>query len=265
MVASGLSAPTQSGVGIAAATAVSYEIGQYFKAQKQEGSSKRIVAHAILGAAVSAAGDNNALAGTISAGGSEAAAPFISQWLYQEADGSKLTAEQKDTVNAITSALGAATGAVVDGTATDVVQGSLNAQNAVENNNGARARRNARNPLWTEAQVWQNIANANRIRSITNQIRRIEPNFKGIPSLRDPNHPIPNEEVREYEQYLNRIVLRNSNQLPFVQNYSPVLGRRNINTSLNELARDINLNQLGNAFNSRPRVNGDLNAENINL
>ena len=137
MVASGLSAPTQSGVGIAAATAapaVSYEIGQYFKAQKQEGSLKHIVAHAILGAAVSAAGDNNALAGALSAGGSEAAAPLISQWLYQEADGSKLTAEQKDTVNAITSALGAATGAVVGGTATDVAQGSLNAGNAVENN-----------------------------------------------------------------------------------------------------------------------------------
>ena len=139
MVASGLSAPTQSGAGIAAATAapaVSYEIGQYFKAQGQEGSLKHIVAHAVLGAAVSAAGDNNALAGALSAGGSEAAAPLISQWLYQEADGSKLTAEQKDTVNAITSALGAATGAAVGGTATDVAQGSLNAQNAVENNFG---------------------------------------------------------------------------------------------------------------------------------
>jgi filamentous hemagglutinin len=137
MVASGLSAPTQSGAGIAAATAapaVSYEIGQYFKAQGQEGSLKHIVAHAVLGAAVSAAGDNNALAGALSAGGSEAAAPLISQWLYQEADGSKLTAEQKDTVNAITSALGAATGAAVGGTAADVAQGSLNAGNAVENN-----------------------------------------------------------------------------------------------------------------------------------
>lgn len=137
MVASGLSAPTQSGAGIAAATAapaVSYEIGQYFKAQGQDGSLKHIVAHAILGAAVSAAGDNNVLAGALSAGGSEAAAPLISQWLYQEADGSKLTAEQKDTVNAITSALGAATGAAVGGTAADVAQGSLNAQNAVENN-----------------------------------------------------------------------------------------------------------------------------------
>ena len=137
MVASGLSAPTDSAAGIAAATAapaVSYEIGQYFKAQGQEGSLKHIVAHAVLGAAVSAAGDNNALVGALSAGGSEAAAPLISQWLYQEADGSKLTAEQKDTVNAITSALGAATGAAVGGTAADVAQGSLNAGNAVENN-----------------------------------------------------------------------------------------------------------------------------------
>lgn len=268
MVASGLSAPTQSGAGIAAATAapaVSYEIGQYFKAQGQDGSLKHIVAHAILGAAVSAAGDNNVLAGALSAGGSEAAAPLISQWLYQEADGSKLTAEQKDTVNAITSALGAATGAAVGGTAADVAQGSLNAQNAVENNNGARARRNARNPLWTEAQAWQNQANADRILFLTNQIRRIEPKFTGIPSWKDPNRPFSNEDVREYEQYLNRIILRNSNQPPFVQKFSPILGRRNINTSLNEVARDINLNQLGNAFNSRPRVNGNLNASNINL
>ena len=64
---------------------------------------------------------------------------------------------------------------------------------------------------------------------------------------------------------MNRIILRNSNQPPFVQKFSPILGRRNINTSLNEVARDINLNQLGNAFNSRPRVNGNLNASNINL
>ncbi|WII94319.1 VENN motif pre-toxin domain-containing protein [Kingella negevensis] len=139
MVASELSAPTDSAAGIAAATAapaVSYEIGQYFKAQGQEGSLKHIIAHAILGAAVSAAGDNNALSGALSAGGSEAAAPLISQWLYQETDGSKLTAEQKDTVNAITSALGAATGVAVGGTVTDVARGSLNAQNAVENNFG---------------------------------------------------------------------------------------------------------------------------------
>lgn len=83
--------------------------------------------------------------------------------------------------------------------------------------------------------------------------------------MRDPNRPIPNEEVREYEQYLNRIVLRNSNQPPFVQNYSLVLGRRNSDSALNELARDINLNNLGTAFNSRPRINENLNASNINL
>ena len=101
--------------------------------------------------------------------------------------------------------MGTATGAAVGNSATDVVQGSLNAQSAVGNNNGARRARNSRNLFWTEAQNAQNELNAMLINALTQSIRRIEPNFRGIPSLRDPNRPIPNEEVREYENYLNRI------------------------------------------------------------
>lgn len=94
MLASGLAAPTQSGAGIAAATAspaVSYAIGQHFKdlaGQNANGKltasqeTAHVLAHAVLGAAVAAVGDNNALAGALSAGGSEAAAPYISKWLY---------------------------------------------------------------------------------------------------------------------------------------------------------------------------------------
>ena len=70
----------------------------------------------------------------MSAGGAEAAAPVISSWLYGESDGSKLNAEQKETVTAITNLLGTATGAAVGNSATDAAQGSLNAQSAVENN-----------------------------------------------------------------------------------------------------------------------------------
>jgi len=70
----------------------------------------------------------------LSAGGAEAAAPVISSWLYGESDGSKLNAEQKETVTAITNLLGTATGAAVGNSATDAAQGSLNAQSAVENN-----------------------------------------------------------------------------------------------------------------------------------
>ena len=136
-IAAGLSAPTQSTTGIVAATAspaLSYEIGQQFKKHNTEGTPAHILAHAVLGAAVAAAGDNNALAGAISAGGAEAAAPIISNYLYNEQDGSKLTAEQKETVTAITNLLGTATGAAIGNSATNAAQGSLNTQSAVENN-----------------------------------------------------------------------------------------------------------------------------------
>ncbi|WP_421522795.1 VENN motif pre-toxin domain-containing protein [Neisseria yangbaofengii] len=145
-VATGLSAPTDSALGIAAATAspaAAYQIGQYFKELAQQNSDGKltakqetahILAHAVLGAATAAAGDNNALAGTISAGSAEAAAPLIGNYLYGEKDGSKLTAEQKETVTAITNLLGTATGAAVGNTTANAAQGSLVAGSAVENN-----------------------------------------------------------------------------------------------------------------------------------
>ena len=136
-IASGLTAPTQSTAGIMAATAspaLSYEIGQHFKGKNAEGTSAHILAHAVLGAAVAATGDNNALAGAISAGGAEAAVPYISKWLYGKEKGSDLTAEEKETVTAITNLLGTATGAVIGDTTANAAQGSLNAQSAVGNN-----------------------------------------------------------------------------------------------------------------------------------
>ena len=89
-IAAELITPTQSAAGIAAATAspmISYKIVQYFKSKNTEGPSAHILAHAVLNAAVAAAGDNNALAVAISAGGAEAAVPVISNWLYGEIDG----------------------------------------------------------------------------------------------------------------------------------------------------------------------------------
>ena len=280
MLASGLAAPTQSGVGIAAATAspaVSYAIGQHFKdlaGQNANGKltasqeTAHVLAHVVLGAAVAAAGGNNAPAGALSAGGSEAAAPYISKWLYGKEKGSDLTAEEKETVSAITNLLGTATGAVIGDTTANAVQGSLNAQSAVENNNGARRARNSRNLFWTEAQNAQNELNAMRINALTQSIRRIEPNFRGIPSLRDPNRPIPNEEVRDYENYLNRILPKQP--ITLLNSSSTILGtRQNIretfNQALDNLSRDNTLNELGKGFNARQRVRGNLDASNINL
>ena len=146
MIATGLSAPTQSSVGIAAATVspmISYEIGQKFKelakdnpdgklTEKQQAA--HVLAHAVLGAAVAAAGGNDALAGGASAGGAEYLAPKVSTFLYGTADPEKLTAEQKDTVANIMSLAGASVGVAVGNTSTNAVSGSLNAESAVENN-----------------------------------------------------------------------------------------------------------------------------------
>lgn len=78
-------------------------------------------------AGIAAAGDNNAIAGAINAGGAEAAVPVISNWLYGEIDGSALTVEQKETVSAITNLLRAVTGAAIGNSSTNATQGSLNA------------------------------------------------------------------------------------------------------------------------------------------
>ncbi|MDO4907522.1 hemagglutinin repeat-containing protein [Neisseria sp.] len=150
-LASGLAAPADSGSGIAAAAlnpAGAYAIGQYFKGLAQENllggktetaeltaaqETARAVAHGVIAAATAAAGGSNALSAAISAGGAEAAAPYVSQWLYGEKDGSKLTAGQKETVSAVLSLGGAAVGAA-SGNGTDAVAGSRAAQTAVENN-----------------------------------------------------------------------------------------------------------------------------------
>ncbi|MDK4685567.1 VENN motif pre-toxin domain-containing protein, partial [Kingella negevensis] len=158
MVAAALSAPTDSAAGIAAATAspaLSYQIGQYFKGLAQENPDGRltagqetahILAHGVLGAAVSAAGGNDALAGALASGGAEAAAPVIGKWVYGKDDGVSLSAEEKETVSAITRMLGTTAGAAVGNSAVDAVRGGMAGQNAVENNHlreGQRIQKNA--------------------------------------------------------------------------------------------------------------------------
>nr|WP_308806088.1 VENN motif pre-toxin domain-containing protein [Neisseria yangbaofengii] len=167
-IAAGLSAPTQSTAGIAAAAAspaVSYQIGQHFKELAKQNSdgkltgkqeSAHILAHTVLGAATAAAGDNNALAG---AGSAEAAAPLIGNYLYGEKDGSKLTAEQKETVSGILSLVGVTVGVVAGSSESDWVAGGQAAQTAVENNTVEELRIEAireaelrnRDPEWDKA------------------------------------------------------------------------------------------------------------------
>ncbi|QPT40981.1 HlyD family secretion protein [Oligella ureolytica] len=58
-IAAGLSAPTDSALGMATATlspSVAKEIGQYFKSSDREGSTEHLIAHGLLAAAVAATG-----------------------------------------------------------------------------------------------------------------------------------------------------------------------------------------------------------------
>jgi hypothetical protein len=91
------------------------------------------VVHAVLGAAVAAAGGNDALAGGLAAAGAEATAPILSKWLYGK-EAKDLTAEEKATVSAIAGLAGAATGAIVGGSMADVAQGNQAGHTAVDNN-----------------------------------------------------------------------------------------------------------------------------------
>lgn len=108
VVAAGL-APTDSVLGMAAAAA-SPEVargGQYFKRENAElnkidggnraeqSSAAHILAHTVLGAAVAAAGGNDALTAGLAAGGAEAVAPVVSNWLYGTTNPEELTTEQK--------------------------------------------------------------------------------------------------------------------------------------------------------------------------
>jgi hypothetical protein len=136
MLAGGLLAPTDSAGGILANTlapGISYEIGQYFKEQGTEGSAAHLIAHTILGGAVQAAGGNDALAGALAAGGAEALAPILSNYLYGK-DANDLTTEQKETVSTLLGFAGNAIGGTVGNGAADVVGGGQAARTAAENN-----------------------------------------------------------------------------------------------------------------------------------
>ena len=119
----------------AASPFVASQIGDYFKTNrannKEDGGNRlepnspaHILAQGILGAAVSYATGNDALTGGISASAGEATAPIISDFLFDTKNPDELTAEQKDTLSSITSALGLGIGASTSNAA--------NAANAAE-------------------------------------------------------------------------------------------------------------------------------------
>ena len=113
---------------------MAYRIGQEFKRKDQEGSAQHLLAHAVLGAAVSYATGNNITTGALSGAGSEVAAPALANYLYGTKDPSELNQEQKDTIVSIIT-LG--TASIAYGAMGDVsvaVNASEVGKGAVENN-----------------------------------------------------------------------------------------------------------------------------------
>ena len=128
----------------AASPYVASQIGEYYKTNEvlndidegnrgERGSAGHILAHTVLGAAVSYATGNDALTGGISAGTGEATAPLLSKFLYGSSDPTKLTAEQKDTISAIAGIVGGTIGATT-GSANDTANAAEISVVAVEDN-----------------------------------------------------------------------------------------------------------------------------------
>ena len=148
-ITSALYAPNSNGiigdVARAASPELAYQIGQYFKENKlkneidggnrpEEQSANHLLAHAILGAAVSYATGNNITTGALSGASSEVAAPALANYLYGTNDPEALSQEQKDTIVSIIT-LG--TASIAYGAMGDVsvaVNASEVGKGAVENN-----------------------------------------------------------------------------------------------------------------------------------
>ncbi|VEG13731.1 VENN motif pre-toxin domain-containing protein [Moraxella cuniculi] len=122
-ITSALYTPNSNGiigdVARAASPELAYRIGQYFKENKlkneidggnrpEEQSLQHLLAHAILGAAVSYATGNNPMTGALSAVGSEAVTPILSDFLFGKKP-NELSQDEKDTIANIVSLVTATT------------------------------------------------------------------------------------------------------------------------------------------------------------
>lgn len=134
VLSAGLSAPSDHAVGIAVASlspVAAYQIGQYAKAHKMEGSAPHVIAHAVLAGAVAAAGGQDIVSSAVAAGGAELLAPVLSEYLYDKPS-SELSAEEKQSLSAILRLAGAGVGASAGGS--NLPQTAQAVDGAVENN-----------------------------------------------------------------------------------------------------------------------------------
>ena len=147
-ISSALYGPNANGatgyVAKAVSPQVANQIGQYFKkndflndldngSRSQTGSPEHLLAHTLLGAAVSYATGNDMVTGGLGASAGEGTAILLTKYIYKVDDPSELTAEQKDTISNITTLAGVAIGSSI-GEVTDAVNAGETAKVAVEDN-----------------------------------------------------------------------------------------------------------------------------------
>ena len=153
-ISSALYGPNTNGatgyVAKAVSPQVADQIGQYFKkndflndldngSRSQTGSPEHLLAHALLGAAVSYATGNDMVTGGLGSSAGEGTAILLSKYIYKVDDPSELTAEQKNTISNITTLAGVAIGSTT-GEVTDAVNAGETAKVAVEDNHMADMR-----------------------------------------------------------------------------------------------------------------------------
>ncbi|WP_267113612.1 hemagglutinin repeat-containing protein [Xanthomonas sacchari] len=130
----------QSGTQVASNTLAPYAaqlIGQTFDANHGSDPNKslQLLSHALLGAVLAEANGSSAGGGALAGASGEVAAQVLTKTLYgANAKPSDLSEQEKQTILALSQAVGALVGGMTGGSLSDVDVGSVIARNAVENN-----------------------------------------------------------------------------------------------------------------------------------
>ncbi|MCW0376086.1 hypothetical protein NB691_002920 [Xanthomonas sacchari] len=130
----------QSGTQVASNALAPYAaqlIGQTFDANHGSDPNKaaQLLSHALLGAVLAEANGSSAGGGALAGASGEVAAQVLTKTLYgANAKPSDLSEQEKQTILALSQAVGALVGGMTGGSLSDVDVGSVIARNAVENN-----------------------------------------------------------------------------------------------------------------------------------
>ncbi|MCW0410579.1 hypothetical protein NB709_000455 [Xanthomonas sacchari] len=130
----------QSGTQVASNALAPYAaqlIGQTFDTNhgSDPNAAAQLLSHALLGAVLAEANGSSAAGGALAGAGGEAAAQYLTKTLYgADTKPSDLSEQDKQTILALSQAVGALVGGITGGSLNDAAVGSTIARNAVENN-----------------------------------------------------------------------------------------------------------------------------------